>query len=276
MNCDHDHNPKLAKIGRPKSCTQIVQVLSQTTMDIPRQASLELTAFVQLCLNGKVLEEYEIRSPVISIGRSPDCDITIDNAAISWRHALLKQRDGKLFVEDASSTNGLLVNGARKQTAELTPGESVQIAGKYSLSLINAPTGIATEVSSNQALHDDVQKETLLVDAATLSKLVQNAKSGYLTLSSPNRATWICRLDKPCTAIGRKRSCEIRVGGWTAPATIATIERNADGYYLKVVPGREVALDGQVVTGKHLLREGSRLRIEELSGVFHERVHVTD
>ncbi len=118
-----------------------------------------------------------------------------------------------------------------------------------------------------------MQKETLLVDAATLSKLVQNAKTGYLTLSSPNRATWICRLDKTCTAIGRKRSCEIRVGGWTAPATTATIERNPDGYYLKVMPGRKVALDGQVVKGEHLLREGSRLRIEELSGVFHERAN---
>jgi pSer/pThr/pTyr-binding forkhead associated (FHA) protein len=242
-------------------------------MDIPSQGSLELTAFVQLCLNGKVLEEYEIRSPVISIGRSPECDITIDNAAISWRHALLSQRDGKLFVEDASSTNGVLVNGARKQTVELALGESIQIAGKYSLSLINAPTGIPTGVSSKEAVHDDVQKETVLVDAATLSKLVQNAKSGYLTLSSPDRATWICRLDKPSTSIGRKRSCEIRVGGWFAPATVATIERHADGYYLKVAPGREVALDGQVVTGEHLLRDGSRLRIVELSGVFRARAN---
>jgi pSer/pThr/pTyr-binding forkhead associated (FHA) protein len=242
-------------------------------MDIESQRSLELTTFVQLCLNGNVLEEYEIRSPVISIGRSPDCDITIDNAAVSSFHALMSQRDGKLFVEDAASTNGVMVDGAKAQTVELAPGESVQIGGKYSLRLVKAPTGIPSQISSTHASLDDIQKDTVLVDTSTLAKLSNSLRPAYLTVSLHDRATWICLLDKPSVAIGRKRSCQIRVGGWFAPATVATIDRRKNGYFLKVLPGRDVELDGQPVNGEQQLQEGSRLSFQDLCMVFHERTN---
>ena len=98
-------------------------------MDVQNSHALELTAFVQLCFNDQVLDEYEICAPVMSIGRNVDCDIVIDNAAVSSFHALLSQKDGKLFVEDAASTNGVMADGIKKSVAELAPGESVQIAG---------------------------------------------------------------------------------------------------------------------------------------------------
>ena len=242
-------------------------------MDIESQRSLELTTFVQLCLNGNVLEEYEIRSPVISIGRSPDCDITIDNAAVSSFHALMSQRDGKLFVEDAASTNGVLVDGAKAQTVVLTPGESVQIGGKYSLRLVAAPIGVPSQISSTRASLDDIQKDTLLVDTSTLAKLSGSMRPAYLTVSLHDRATWVCLLDKSSVAIGRKRSCQIRVGGWFAPATVATIERRENGYFLKVPPGRDIELDGRSVSGEQRLQEGSRIGIQDLCMVFHERTN---
>lgn len=242
-------------------------------MDVHAEQPLELTAFVQLCLNDRVVNEYELRSAVISVGRSPDCDITIDNAAVSSFHALLSQRDGKLFVEDAASTNGVLVNGAKTNSVELMPGESAQIAGKYSIRLVEVPEGVPTKVSSSRPLDPDIQKETVLVDTATLTKLSQGTRPAYLTLSLPDKASWICRLDKPSISIGRKRSCDIRIGGWFAPASIATIERRKDGYFLSVSPGRNVSLDGQAAVGEIALHEGSRLRIQDLCGVFHERTN---
>jgi hypothetical protein len=240
-------------------------------MDVQSSYPLELTAFVQLCLNDKIVEEYELRSATISIGRSPDCDITIDNAAVSSFHALLGQRGGKLTVEDAASTNGVLVNGSKKSCVELVPGESVQIAGKYSLRLVNAPTGVPTKVSATSSVDEGIQKETVLVDTSTLAKLGNGTRPAYLTLSLPDTPSWICRLDKASITIGRKRSCDIRSGGWFAPGVLASIERCQDGYYLKVQPTHEVSLDGHTVSGEHLLHEGSRLRVQNLSGVFHER-----
>ncbi len=240
-------------------------------MEISRQRPLELTAFIQLCLGGKVVGEYEIHSPVVSVGRSTDCDIVIDNAAVSAFHAVLSQRDGKLLVEDAASTNGVMSDGFKKQAVELKPGEAVDIAGKYSIRLVTEPIGVATRVDAPKAIDEGQQHSTVLVDTATLAQLSQSARPAYLTLSSDKRNSWVVRLDKTTTTIGRGRDCDLRVGGLFTQAKVAVIEKRQDGYYLCIPEGREIELDGRRVNGELRLEEGNRLRVRELSGVFHER-----
>lgn len=47
----------------------------------------------------------------ISIGRSPEADITLDDAGISRIHCRLKKEAKGILVEDLNSTNGSLING---------------------------------------------------------------------------------------------------------------------------------------------------------------------
>jgi hypothetical protein len=64
----------------------------------------------------------------LSIGRSKDCDVQIDDRYASSLHARVFERGGRTFVEDMSSTNGTLLNGATlKGEAELIDGDMVQI-----------------------------------------------------------------------------------------------------------------------------------------------------
>ena len=239
-------------------------------MDVSRQPPLELAAFVQLCLGGKVVEEYEIRSPVVSIGRSVDCDIVIDNAAVSGFHAVLSQKQGCLLVEDAASTNGVMRNGKKKPSVQLSPGESVDIAGKYSIRLVSRPTGVAKQVRRRSDVVEGDQKATVLVETSTLARLSQNVRPAYLTLSTDGRRTWILRLEKPSVLIGASRSADVRVGGWFSPANVAEIERREDGYFLIIHDGRSVKVDGELTSGEIKLSEGTRFRTNQLSGVFHE------
>lgn len=240
-------------------------------MDVTQPQPLELTAFVQLCLSGKVIEEYEIRSPVVSLGRGSDCDIVIDNAAVSGFHAVLSQKDGRLLVEDAASTNGVMASGVKRLSVELKSGESVDIAGKYSIRLVEAPQGVARQVTSAQRLADDTRKATVLVDTTTMARLSHNVRPAYLTLSSEKSNSWIVRMDVPTLSFGGSRSADVRVGGWFAPARIAMIERRDDGFFLVVEPGRQVEVDGRHLVDETRLIEGTRFRILDLSGVFHER-----
>jgi pSer/pThr/pTyr-binding forkhead associated (FHA) protein len=56
---------------------------------------------------------------IVTVGRSPDCDITIDTDKISKRHAYFDQEgDGSWFVADAGSTNGTFVDGKQVQEHE--------------------------------------------------------------------------------------------------------------------------------------------------------------
>lgn len=64
----------------------------------------------------------------ISIGRSRDCDVQIEDRYASSLHARVFSRAGRFFVEDMNSTNGTLLNGATLNgEAELIDGDSVQI-----------------------------------------------------------------------------------------------------------------------------------------------------
>jgi pSer/pThr/pTyr-binding forkhead associated (FHA) protein len=64
----------------------------------------------------------------LSIGRSKDSDVQIDDRYASGLHARVFERGGRFFVEDMRSTNGTLLNGATLMgEAELIDGDTVQI-----------------------------------------------------------------------------------------------------------------------------------------------------
>ena len=64
----------------------------------------------------------------LSIGRSKEADVQIEDRYASSIHARLFSREGRHFVEDMKSTNGTLLNGATLHgEAELIDGDTVQI-----------------------------------------------------------------------------------------------------------------------------------------------------
>jgi pSer/pThr/pTyr-binding forkhead associated (FHA) protein len=48
---------------------------------------------------------------VVTIGRSPNSDVMLDEASISRLHAYVHDEDGEAFLMDAGSSNGTVVNG---------------------------------------------------------------------------------------------------------------------------------------------------------------------
>jgi hypothetical protein len=69
------------------------------------------------------------------IGRSPECDIFLDDVTVSRRHAELV-REGETFtIRDLGSLNGTYVNRRRIETAVLSDDDEVQI-GKYRLTFL--------------------------------------------------------------------------------------------------------------------------------------------
>ncbi|MEZ3181680.1 FHA domain-containing protein [Streptomyces pimonensis] len=65
-----------------------------------------------------------VMSPVrdYHVGRDPLSDIVIDDARVSWHHAVLHSVDGRWTVEDEHSTNGTYADGRRIRAREVGPG----------------------------------------------------------------------------------------------------------------------------------------------------------
>ena len=81
---------------------------------------------------GRAGEHFLPQGPRTTIGRSPDCDIFLDDVTVSRNHAVL-HGDGDTFtIEDQGSLNGTFVNRRRVESAELEDGDELQI-GKYRL-----------------------------------------------------------------------------------------------------------------------------------------------
>jgi hypothetical protein len=84
---------------------------------------------------GRAGEAYVLERDSLTIGRSPDCDIFLDDITVSRRHALLHRRGPSFVIEDQGSLNGTFVNRHRVESEKLADGDEVQI-GKYKLTFL--------------------------------------------------------------------------------------------------------------------------------------------
>jgi eukaryotic-like serine/threonine-protein kinase len=64
---------------------------------------------------------------VLVVGRGEDCDLRLNDPSVSRVHARITLLDGRVYLEDAGSRWGTLVNGVPTESRELTPGDRVEI-----------------------------------------------------------------------------------------------------------------------------------------------------
>ena len=86
--------------------------------------------------SGETTSEFPLDPLGTTIGRSGGCDIVLDSARMSRRHArLFLDPFDRWIIEDLGSTRGTLVNGRPVEVHALLPGEVVTM-GPYSASLV--------------------------------------------------------------------------------------------------------------------------------------------
>ena len=98
---------------------------------------LEGPALVVRAGGGRAGESFKPAGGRTRIGRSPDCEIFLDDVTVSRNHAVLVERDGAYYVEDQGSLNGTFVNRRRIDSARLQNGDELQV-GKYRLTFVEA------------------------------------------------------------------------------------------------------------------------------------------
>lgn len=89
---------------------------------------------IELKFKDRVLKHIETDKSEITIGRGPNCDIQIDNLAVSNTHAKIIKQPGSYRIEDLKSTNGTFLNDLSIQDANLSPNDIVTI-GKHTLKI---------------------------------------------------------------------------------------------------------------------------------------------
>ena len=230
---------------------------------------------LSLMFDNKIVKEVPVGSRPVTIGRSPDNDIPVDNLAVSNHHAKVFFEAGRMVVEDLDSLNGTFVNDLRVERATLHDGDNIHI-GKHKIKVDasgDAPlawdTGrkaAAPRIDETMVL-DTKERRKMLQQAAAMGESMQFAgtrmKVPTLVVLSGNTNQREYVLTNKLTVIGKSAMATVRLQGWFKPQMAAQINQLDDGYYLGA--GDKVpSINGRPISGPVRLSDGD---LVEVSGV---------
>jgi pSer/pThr/pTyr-binding forkhead associated (FHA) protein len=136
-----------------------------------------------LSLDGQTLAEYNMTKERYTIGRLPDNDIRIDNAAVSGHHSLIINILNDSFLEDLNSTNGTYVNGKLIKKHALQHGDVIT-AGHHQLRYVDDQ---AEEVAGGQ--QDEFEKTMVIEPSGRMEEQIAKvARAAEAAAASGGRA----------------------------------------------------------------------------------------
>jgi pSer/pThr/pTyr-binding forkhead associated (FHA) protein len=129
-----------------------------------------------LSLDSQTLAEYNMTKERYTVGRLPDNDIRIDNAAVSGHHSLLINILNDSFLEDLNSTNGTYVNGKLIKKHALQHGDVITV-GHHQLRYVDdqAQQAPEDEFEKTMVIHPSGQMEKQVIQAARVADAAASA-----------------------------------------------------------------------------------------------------
>ena len=147
-----------------------------------------------LSLDGQTLAEYNMTKERYTVGRLPDNDIRIDNAAVSGHHSLLINILNDSFLEDLNSTNGTYVNGKLIKKHALQHGDVITV-GHHQLRYVDD--------RAEQAPDDEFEKTMVIEPSGRMERQVaraaEAAEAAAAAIATPQAADVARRL-RPSSA----------------------------------------------------------------------------
>jgi pSer/pThr/pTyr-binding forkhead associated (FHA) protein len=237
-----------------------------------------------LKFENSVLKELSVGAKEVSIGRSPDNGLVIDNPAVSHYHARVFNEEGRLMLEDFGSMNGTFVNGQRVKMVTLKPGDSVGI-GKHTIVVTDSREVRATTLDHDQSKPAAPKiNETVMLDTKERRDFLQkvaavgeSAQVAPTRLKIPTLVVLRGRTDQreytlndKLTVIGKSAMATVKLRGWFAPKAAAQINRREDNSYYVGAVDKTPTVNGDPVRHPTKLKSGD---IIEVAGIQLEFVY---
>jgi hypothetical protein len=104
-------------------------------VDVTDEVDKAGAALVVRSGGGRAGESFTVEGDRMSIGRTPDAAVFLDDVTVSRNHALIVRRNDGLYIDDLGSLNGTYVNRRRIESHKLKDGDEIQV-GKYKMSYL--------------------------------------------------------------------------------------------------------------------------------------------
>ncbi len=214
-------------------------------------------------ISEKTNEEIAIGAEMV-VGRSEDCDFTVDSRGLSRQHAKFCYQDGVLVLEDLKSTNGSFVNDRKiTEPTTLKNGDVISFEEvKYKVVLPVA----------NTLEEEDLDSKTVVAQMPEGWWAVSDEESEDMTRAistkdlQKNMPTLNHKLNEALTGLGDK-PCLVCLTGDTAGKVFRFNPTKASNKWeIGKSADCDVQVDEEGLSGNHaqILNEGERWKLVDL------------
>jgi len=187
-------------------------------------------------------KEFDLeKTGSLTIGRSPDCDITIEDTQASRRHCSVVKLQSGYEVNDLGSTNGTLVNSTLVKRQKLKHGDVIRIG--------------AVEIA-----FDDPSSAGAAGEPAV----------GYLVYAKGDKKGQKFELSGQRTTIGRKPTNTLVIEDPVSSSYHCEIVRGLNGYTIRDLGSTNGTLVNSEMVTEAQLTHGARIRIGNTRFVFQD------
>ncbi|KPL01098.1 MAG: hypothetical protein AMJ91_01420 [candidate division Zixibacteria bacterium SM23_73_3] len=179
----------------------------------------------------KVIERVVTQKKKISIGRTPDNDIVLDNKAVSRKHALIEFDQDSALIIDNESLNGIFVN-SRKVTEEVLRDDDQITIGKFDL-VYHRDTPRETqlaELDGTMILKTRKQKE--LLERDKIAREITEVAGGSVLVGEAGTTKKQFLLNRPVITLGKAKFVNIPVKGFLVSRIQAKITKDKEDFML--------------------------------------------
>ena len=143
-NCGAEVTPQMkfcsecgTKLNQGQTTASYAPAFEETGGGAPPAADLEGAALIELDqVEGTAGRRmHDIGDETITVGRSPESDIFLDDVTVSRKHAEIARGERGYRICDVGSLNGTYVNRVRVDAVDLRNGDEIQI-GKYRFNFV--------------------------------------------------------------------------------------------------------------------------------------------
>jgi pSer/pThr/pTyr-binding forkhead associated (FHA) protein len=214
-------------------------------------------------LHGKGSRHIELTHEAFTIGRKDDNTLAVEDSAVSGHHARIIKIQSVFFLEDLKSTNGTTVNSRPITRHQLHDADVITIGQHRLIFQENAPAGTAAPapfVDLDQTMVLRGADRTPDEPALTAKILIVAGKTDRLEYP----------LTKQVSVIGAQDGAVIRLTGWFAPKSAATIARRGHSYSISPSQStKSLLVNGKAVVGQQELKDGDQLAVAGVKLTFY-------
>jgi pSer/pThr/pTyr-binding forkhead associated (FHA) protein len=219
--------------------------------------------------DNKVVERIVTEKDRVSIGRTSDNDIVLDNRGVSRKHARIEFNSGDAVVIDNESLNGTFVNNRKVNEESLRDNDVITI-GKFNLEY-HASHGSSEKLSDHDGtmiLNTKKQRELVETDREDKKITRRTGCSVLIDIDSKDRSEH--PLDKDIITIGKSKYVNIRCRGWLVAGIQAKVVREGNSLTLYNVGRRDkTRVNGESVE-RHDLKNGDIVQVGKTAFRFVE------